>query len=210
VVTTLIGTISKDKDFKNQKELMQLQSDLNQKERQEAAIDATIATRLAEQEVTHRNNIEEIQRHAAQGLTEQTTLVATRDATLAERDAQINRLNNQIEELTREVVRIRDLENTIRDMAIQDRDMRTERDNLQAIVDWNRQPQINILDPDIPDGGLLAGTQITFNVRNRGPGGRTVAFFYYGVRTEYMDIIDDLPKNYTIEVGLRSVGAFNF
>ena len=42
VVSTLVGVINKDKDFKNQKELMQLQSDLNQKENQEAAVDATM------------------------------------------------------------------------------------------------------------------------------------------------------------------------
>lgn len=42
MVGTLIGVISKDKDYKNQKDLMQLQSDLNQKEREEAAIDATM------------------------------------------------------------------------------------------------------------------------------------------------------------------------
>jgi hypothetical protein len=42
VVSTLVGVANKDKDFKNQKELMQLQSDLSQKEREEAAIDATM------------------------------------------------------------------------------------------------------------------------------------------------------------------------
>jgi hypothetical protein len=42
VVSTLVGVANKDKDFKNQKELMQLQNDLSQKEREEAAIDATM------------------------------------------------------------------------------------------------------------------------------------------------------------------------
>ena len=42
VVGTITGVVSKDKDFKNQKELLQLQSDLSQKEREEAAIDASM------------------------------------------------------------------------------------------------------------------------------------------------------------------------
>ena len=42
LVATMVGVVSKSKDFKNQKELMELQSDLNQKEREEAAIDATM------------------------------------------------------------------------------------------------------------------------------------------------------------------------
>lgn len=42
LVATMVGVVSKSKDFKNQKELMQLQSDLNQKEREESAIDATM------------------------------------------------------------------------------------------------------------------------------------------------------------------------
>jgi hypothetical protein len=80
-----------------------------------------------------------------------------------------------------------------------------------AIINWHRRPIIDITNPNaIPVGGLVAGTQITFNVQNRGPGGRTVAFFYYGNRTEYMDIIDDTPKNYTIQAGLQNIGAFNF
>jgi hypothetical protein len=42
LVATMVGVVSKSKDFKNQKELMQLQSDLNQKEKEESAIDATM------------------------------------------------------------------------------------------------------------------------------------------------------------------------
>jgi hypothetical protein len=42
MVGTLVGVVSKESDFKNQKELMKLQSDLNQKEREESAIDATM------------------------------------------------------------------------------------------------------------------------------------------------------------------------
>jgi hypothetical protein len=42
LVATMVGVVSKSKDFKNQKELMQLQSDLNQKDKEEEAIDATM------------------------------------------------------------------------------------------------------------------------------------------------------------------------
>lgn len=42
VVGGLINVVSKDKDFKNQKELLELQNELNQKDREENAIDSTM------------------------------------------------------------------------------------------------------------------------------------------------------------------------
>ena len=42
LLTTVVGVASKDKDYKNQKELLQLQSELNQKDREENAVDASM------------------------------------------------------------------------------------------------------------------------------------------------------------------------
>ncbi len=42
LVSTMVGVTSKNKDYKNQKELMELQAELNQKQREEDAVDATM------------------------------------------------------------------------------------------------------------------------------------------------------------------------
>jgi len=86
-------------------------------------------------------------------------------------------------------------------------------EDLRKIVQWNRQPIVNIINPPLIEGQqiLQIGTTISFTVLNRADlPGSTVAFFNYPDKTDYVDITNDDIKEYVIKNGLIHYGAFNF
>jgi hypothetical protein len=193
-----------------QAEIVQLQGRVQAAEAAQAAIQAASEAAAAGREAAARNTaVAEAAAAAAARETEVTARataaaleLARVTANLAARDATIAALQLQVNTIPALQAQITTLQDDIRRLTV-------ERNNAQAIVDWHRNPQVNITTP-VPPGGFMAGTRIEFNVVNRGPGGRTVAFFNYGLRTDYLDITNVGPHYYTVQIDLVEYGAFNF
>jgi len=120
--------------------------------------------------------------------------------------AQINELNEQLEQdHVNHQAQVNDLNEQL--LNLED-----DCENAQMIVQWHRQPYINIVNPPQQGNELVVneGSTISFVVLNRGVGGKTVAFFNYADRTEYVDITNEDIKEHIIRPGFVGYGAFNF